>query len=686
MPEKRKATEAAERPSAKRSLSNLDIKSHFRNCLFTPESLEFYKTSYDDSQPYKHGVIHELLQPSLLRAVRSEITENISFTPKETDIYKIHQSGDLANLDGLDSAALQRLPSLVTLRDALYGHEFRDYLSSVTGAGKLSGEKTDMAVNVYTPGCHLLCHDDVIGSRRVSYILYLLDPDRAWRGEWGGALRLYPTQQKISKTGDEVAVPAPNHTVSIPPAFGQLSFFAVQPGLSYHDVEEVYARQPHEETLDDGGRVRMAISGWYHIPQEGEDGYEAGAESTQAQKSSLSQLEGKSDEFDMPQLKWFDPVQLQSEDALPGGRPAEVTMDGTEQELTEHDLEFLVKYLNPRYLVPDTVASLRELFTEDSSLRLALFLAPQCASRMHTHILKDEKKPLEDGSTIWETAVPPHKHRFLYQQATESSSIRSSDIPEGQLEQLLQILIPSLAFRKWLSLATGLALGDCNAIARRFRRGKDYSLATGYSHADPQLEVCLGLTPTEGWGASVSEEEEVDDVDENNTVSEDDETGNTFSAVQTNGKPAVGGPGTSIDEVTPATSALDRPSEALNIGGYEAYLAGDEDDDDTSSVDAPRNPSSATGAGQRRSGKADPAIYQTGDAVDEEDDGVLFNQPASWNVLTIVLRDKGTMRFVKYVSRGAPGDRWDISCSWQVTGSLEEDEESSGEERGSVSE
>lgn len=78
--------------------------------------------------------------------MRTEIREHISFTPKETDIYKIHQSGDLANLDGLSDAALRKLPSLLTLRDSLYSAAFRKYLSAVTGAGPLSGVKTDMAV------------------------------------------------------------------------------------------------------------------------------------------------------------------------------------------------------------------------------------------------------------------------------------------------------------------------------------------------------------------------------------------------------------------------------------------------------------------------------------------------------------------------------------------------------------
>lgn len=41
-----------------------------------------------------------------------------------------------------------------------------------TGCGDLS-DQTDCACNVHAAGGHLLCHDDVIGNRRVSYIIYL---------------------------------------------------------------------------------------------------------------------------------------------------------------------------------------------------------------------------------------------------------------------------------------------------------------------------------------------------------------------------------------------------------------------------------------------------------------------------------------------------------------------------------
>jgi hypothetical protein len=39
------------------------------------------------------------------------------------------------------------------------------FVREVTGCGELA-DKTDCSCNIYTRGGHLLCHDDVIGTRR----------------------------------------------------------------------------------------------------------------------------------------------------------------------------------------------------------------------------------------------------------------------------------------------------------------------------------------------------------------------------------------------------------------------------------------------------------------------------------------------------------------------------------------
>lgn len=101
-------------------------------------------------------------------------------------------------------------------------------------------------------------------------------------------------------------------------------------------------------------------------------------------------------------------------------------------------------------------------------------------------------------------------------------------------------------------------------------------------------------------------------------------------------------------------------------GGYELCMAVDEDADDDPAV--------------YRGAKAKEAGEGEGDEEDEdedEDDPVLLTSQASWNTLNIFVRDKGILKFVKYVSKNAPGSRWDISAEWQVeyVGDDEEEED-----------
>ncbi|KAH7064522.1 Oxoglutarate and iron-dependent oxygenase degradation C-term-domain-containing protein [Macrophomina phaseolina] len=666
---KRKAddTGAINGKSKKRALSDEEARSNFRKGLFDTKVLEDYQKQYAESQPYKHAVIQNLVDPQLLRNVRDEIRQHISFTPKETDIYKIHQSGDLANLDGLDDSSLAKLPSLLQLRDALYSSAFRKYIADIAGSGPLSGVKTDLAINVYTPGCHLLCHDDVIGSRRVSYILYLLDPDRPWKAEWGGALRLFPTQDLKTEAGDDVKVPQPDHTVVIPPAFNQLSFFTVQPGESFHDVEEVYKRA-EGDSEEDGGRVRMAVSGWFHIPQEGEEGYEEGLEEKLAERSSLQQLESgaKAAQFDLPQQQWFEyPAEEENGDEKREQKKGEEEEEEEQAPLTEQEFEFLLKFMTPTYLAPDTVEDLNTMFADESSLRLANFLSKTFSARLRAFLEEQDKKTPATmpapASRTHNTGVarPPHKHRFLFRYPARDVNNDSEEL--SPYDELLDVFFPSVAFKKWLALATGLTLTKASMLARRFRRGMDYTLATSYDEEQPQLEVTLGITPSKGWGDEDADEEQADDDDEKVA-----ESGNKTNGKKESAKKKSKAKTKKQDEPAPAPEDDDTP------GGYEMYMAADDDDDDEDGG-SDDGGSAMTGAGKRR--KADPAVYRASGG--DDDDGVLFSMPAGWNTMGIVLRDTGVLRFVKYVSQSAKGDRWDVCADFGVE--FDEDEEDGDE-------
>jgi Rps23 Pro-64 3,4-dihydroxylase Tpa1-like proline 4-hydroxylase len=116
------------------------------------------------------------------------------------------------------------------------------------------GSKQDMSVNSYVQTCHLLNHDDVIGTRRVSYILYMPIPeDEPWQPEWGGGLELYPV---VTGSDGVTLEPTPIPSKTIPPSWNQFIFFEVQPGRSFHSVEEVVVG------TDKDGKQRLSISGW----------------------------------------------------------------------------------------------------------------------------------------------------------------------------------------------------------------------------------------------------------------------------------------------------------------------------------------------------------------------------------------------------------------------------------------
>lgn len=85
--------------------------------------------------------------------------------------------------------------------------------------------------------------------------------------------------------------------------------------------------------------------------------------------------------------------------------------------------------------------------------------------------------------------------------------------------------------------------------------------------------------------------------------------------------------------------------ESDEFGGYECYMAPHDDEED-------------------------PATYKAAD-----EDGALLTLSAGSNTLSIVLRDEGVMRFIKYVSARAPGSRWDISFEYDLPEDQGEDEE-----------
>ncbi|KAF3924895.1 hypothetical protein ABW21_db0206732 [Orbilia brochopaga] len=625
------------------------IKKSFRKDLFSDTNVTALREFHERSEPYQHCVINDVVSNSLLRAVRAEIMENIHFTPKQTDIYTIYQSGDLVNISGLTEAERKLLPRLWQLRDALYSPVFRSYIEHITDCGKLSGSKVDMAINVYTKGCHLLCHDDVIGTRCVSYILYLTDPEDPWQPSWGGGLRLYPTNAVTDAEGKGSLIPTPDWSLVIPPAANQLACFVVQPGKSFHDVEEVFV----------DGKARMAISGWFHIPEKGEDGYIEGREKELAEQSSMKVLE----------------KNLETHDSPKASRTAYPDSESKDQALSSEDIEFLKKYINLTYLEEKSLKAVTDRFAETKNVQLLKILDAAFADKLKAYIENlDGAELAYDGAAVptdtpdWKVSGPPYKQRFLYSKPDEAKFGQITD-DMSPLDELSHVLLPSTAFRKLLAAITGKVAVNRDIIARRFRPGLDYTLGLGQEDETPRLEVVLSLTPTTGgWDVPLESEdalEEDDNEEEDGDESVQDEGDDDEEIIIVADEDSEG-EGNNDDEDEDQDGADEEMSDdetAIldNWGGYEIYM---------STADKPKHPRIDDPKAKNKTSthelddSYDPAIVST--AANSGDDELMLHLPATWNSMNVIYRDTGVMRFTKYVSRAAAGSRWDVGGVYQV--------------------
>lgn len=623
-----------------------DPTPYFAPDLLAPATIHRLNGEYATSEPYKYCRVEKLFQDDLLVGVKDEILSELSFTEKETDIYKVNQTGDLASLNYLTPEQIALLPNLLKLRDALYSPRFRAFLQAVTGCGPLSGTKQDMSVNTYTKGCHLLNHDDVIGTRRVSYILYLPLPHyQGWQPEWGGALELYPTRDGPDGVPEPECIPSK----CIPPSWNQFIFFEVQPGRSFHSVEEVVVGQGED------GRQRLSISGWFHAAQPGEEGYDPN-EKYGEYKSSREQLTSTS--------TTFHPYPSPAAPPLPS------------DPLSEEHISFLSEFLNPVYLQPRTLATLASRFVDESSLELHHFLNTQLAEKLSTGLAandardglgpgREKRIPPHAAGTRhdpatpdapWELRGPPHKWRYCTLAAPtagrrEAVHPRHAAGADAIVRSLQDELFPSAAFRAWLAKVSSVLPLSWAAAARRFRPGLDYTLATS-DEREARLDVVLGLTPE----VPVEAAEEQD--------------GGARRGRKKGKKTLVNG------------------WQSGEWGGWECYMAPHEEEDDPAvyrsgsrkkSEQPKENGHGADSAGSSPASKKNGANGKEAVDVDEDDDeddddGTLLTVQPGFNRLLLVLRDEKVMRFVKYVSAAAEGSRWDVCGEYEI-GMLEEEEE-----------
>jgi Rps23 Pro-64 3,4-dihydroxylase Tpa1-like proline 4-hydroxylase len=521
---------------------------------------------YTSNTPYPHVILPHLFDTVFLDQVVEEIKQNSSMTFKESDLFKFYQSIDLANLKS-SGPVLQ-------LRDLLYSSEWRHFMEDVAGLPRDTlADRVDCACNCHTTGCHLLCHDDVITTRCLSYILYLTEED--WTDDEGGALELYP-----SKEGESRKIPDPIPSKVHRPLRNHMAMFKVEPGVSFHAVQEVF-----------GSRPRLSLQGWYHYKDP-------------------SQM----DHQHMPTLQMLKQVKGEEDDDSTGDGPYESlaeSTDGTtstDSSLTRADLDYLAKYLDATYIQPSEIKQINDAFQDESAVQLQNFFRSDVIPSQEE--LKAEDAALKNPSYSrgvteeWKLVGPPHMQRYLECIAGSDSK----DALGSKLAHLRSEVLQSPQFGRWLAAVTNLTPPTAfRGKTRRFRPGLDYTVAHHGlllgQNEPPVLDATMCFVVN--------------------------------SPVRDTATSAVDGNNNHVE--SPIEDEEDESWESGNVGGFECYIEADEEE----GVDEEYNPA-------------------------DEDGTELLSVSANNNTLSLVLRDTGTMRFVKYVSSRAPSSRWDIAMEYQI--------------------
>ena len=70
------------------STMTVDQAPHFYTGLFSPENVQQLHQAYANNEPFKYAIIERLFRDDLLKNVKDECIKSLSFTERETDIYK----------------------------------------------------------------------------------------------------------------------------------------------------------------------------------------------------------------------------------------------------------------------------------------------------------------------------------------------------------------------------------------------------------------------------------------------------------------------------------------------------------------------------------------------------------------------------------------------------------------------
>lgn len=213
--------------------------------FFEPMLMAKLSDAFQNRKAYKGEDIEVLAKGYPLMVWRNFLEEDFAkelkeavlklpFKHKATDLFDFYQSYDLKGY--LDD---QMHPVGRVCKD-IFSESFSGTISKIIG--KPLGTEIDFAAQMYKKGQYLLCHDDRLESRRIAFVLYLVDPE--WKPEDGGQFDKFGVDYRGRPTKEPVE--------SFTPAWNTLVFFEV--GMwSHHQVAEVLGDLP-----------RLSVAGWLH--------------------------------------------------------------------------------------------------------------------------------------------------------------------------------------------------------------------------------------------------------------------------------------------------------------------------------------------------------------------------------------------------------------------------------------
>jgi hypothetical protein len=293
--------------------------------------------------------------------------------------------------------------------------------------------------------------------------------------------------------------------------------------------------------------------------------------------------------------------------------------DAADSDLTlaPADRLFLSQYINETYLKEESMHEIREAFEDMSSVQLRQFMLPCWADRIQSAAMKQDQG-LGRG-------MPPSD----YSACTTRNWIA---VGPSHKQRFLKYVGKSGddtdAGSMLLEMQTSLFQSP--SFGRYLKRVTSLGIPRGYRGRIRRFRP--GLDYTVAHYGILTKEPVLDATvcfcaGKGEQVQVDEETGETIGSDED----VLWGSG--------------------DCGGFECYIAADDEKEEAA------------------------AEYTT------EDDTELLSVSASNNTLSLVYRDPGTMRFVKYVGCRAPSSRWDISMEYQISAGDQE-----GREEGVVGE